>query len=229
MSDYSFEEEEFTTQFTGRTLLRIAQQIRPYRKWIAGFVAGIAIVSTLDSFFTYLSKRIIDDGILAGNREALTGILAVYGSLIVVQALGVFSFIYMTGVLGQRVQYDLRRKMFNHLQALSFSYFDRTPVGWIISRVTSDSERVSELVTWGMLDVAWAMFNISTAVIFMLSINWQLALMVLLAIPVLVVVAFWFKKRILVEFRKVRKFNSRITGAYNENIAGVRVSKALVR
>ena len=127
------------------------------------------------------------------------------------------------------MQYDLRKRMFNHLQELSFSYFSRTPVGWIMSRVTSDSERIAQLVTWGMVDVTWAVFNIVTAMIFMLWINWQLALIVLAIIPILFWVAVQFKKRILVQFRVVRKINSKITGEYNQNITGVRVVKALGR
>jgi ATP-binding cassette, subfamily B, bacterial len=131
--------------------------------------------------------------------------------------------------LGQRVEYNLRRDLFNHLQKLSLSYFSRTPVGWIMSRVTSDSERISELVTWGMLDVVWAIMNISTSLLFMLSINWRLTLVVFLILPVLVVVAAWFQKRILTQYREVRKQNSKLTGAFNENITGVRVVKALSR
>ncbi|MCB0235425.1 MAG: ABC transporter ATP-binding protein, partial [Anaerolineae bacterium] len=69
--------------------------------------------------------------------------------------------------------------MVNHLQGLSFSYFDKTPVGWIMSRVTSDSERIAQLVTWGLLDITWAVLNILTAMFFMFLINWQLALIVL--------------------------------------------------
>ena len=145
------------------------------------------------------------------------------------QSVGVLGFIYLAGVLGERVQYDLRKRMFNHLQELSFSYFSRTPVGWIMSRVTSDSERIAQLVTWGMVDVTWAVFNITTAMIFMLWINWQLALIVLAIIPILFWVAVQFKKRILVQFRVVRKINSKITGEYNQNITGVRVVKALGR
>ncbi len=127
------------------------------------------------------------------------------------------------------MQYDLRKALFNHLQDLSFSYFDRTPVGWIMSRVTSDTERIAELITWGLLDVTWSIVNIFTALFFMLTINWPLALIVFLAIPILMGVAFWFKQKILVEYREVRKLNSKITGAYNENIKGVRVVKALAR
>jgi len=229
MSDFEFEEEEFSTQFNGRTVLRILSQARPHWPWLVGFLLTIALVSALDSYFTFLSKRIVDEGILGGDRAALTQIVVTYGLLIIVQAAGVLGFIFLTGILGERVQYDLRQKMFNHLQDLSFSYFDRTPVGWIMSRVTSDSGRIAELVTWGLLDVTWGMMNIVTAVYFMLIINWKLALIVMAVIPVLVVVAAQFKKKIIVEFRKVRKINSKITGAYNENITGVRVVKSLCR
>lgn len=96
-----------------------------------------------------------------------------------------------------------------------------------MSRVTSDSERIAQLVTWGLLDVTWGLLNIGTAVYFMVLINWQLALIVLTIIPILVVIAAQFKKKILLQFRLVRKINSKITGTYNEQIAGVRVIKAL--
>jgi ATP-binding cassette subfamily B protein len=229
VSHFEFEEEEFTEQINTGTILRILAQTKPHWKWMVGFLVTIGLVAALDSYFTFLSKRIIDEGIVAGDLEALTQIVTTYGLLIVVQAIMVFGFIYLAGVLGERVQYDLRKKMFTHLQDLSLSYFDRTPVGWIMSRVTSDSERIAHLVTWGLLDVAWSVLSIGTAVFFMLVINWRLALIVCAIIPVLVVVAAQFKKRILVEYREVRRINSKITGAYNENITGVRVVKALGR
>lgn len=229
MSDHYFEEEEFTTQFNGRTVLRILAQTRPHWKWVAGFLIAIAFTAFLDSYMTFLSKRIIDEGILAGDRQTLARIVTTYGGLILAQAVFVFSFIYLTGVLGERVRYDLRKRLFDHLQNLSLSYYSRTPVGWIMSRVTSDTDRVAELVTWGMLDVSWGVINIASSAFFMFLINWKLALIVLAILPILVLVAIQFQKRILVEFRKVRKTNSKITGAYNENISGVRVVKALGR
>ncbi len=229
MSDQYFEEEEFTTQFTGKTTLRIAQLSKPHWKWVIGFLLMISLVSVLDSYFTFLSAQIIDEAIIGGNTSALREIITRYGMLILVQAAGVFGFIYLAGILGERIRYDLRKSMFIHLQELSLSYYNVTPVGWIMSRVTSDSERVAELVTWGFLDVTWGIMNIATAAIFMLIINWQLALIVFLAIPVLVIIAVQFKKKIIVEFREVRKINSKITGAYNETITGVRVIKAFGR
>jgi ATP-binding cassette subfamily B protein len=224
-----FEEEEFTTQFNGKTVLRILQQLRPYWRWVAGFLIAVLAVSVLESYFTYLSKRIIDEAIVAQNVDALWHLLTIYGGLILIQAVAVFGFIYITGLLGERVRYDLRRTMFNHLQRLSLSYYNRTPVGWIMSRITSDTDRLSDLVTWGLLDVTWGIMNIIAALYFMSLINWRLAILVFLLIPIIVVIAVQFQKRIIGEYRAVRKINSKITGAYNETITGVRVIKALNR
>ncbi len=229
MSAEFFEEEEFQTKFNGKTFRRILSLAKPHWKMVAGFLGTILIVSGLDSFFTYLGKQIIDEGIIARNPDALIRILALYGGLIVIQAIGVFGFIYMVGILGERIRYDLRQNMFNHLQKLSLAYFSKTPVGWIMARVTSDTERVSELITWGILDSAWGAVNIITSMFFMFRINWKLALIVLGILPILFVIAIEFRKRIIKQYRKVRKQNSKIVGAYNENITGVRVVKALVR
>ena len=229
MEDVAFEEDEFETQFNGRTVWRILQQALPYWPRLASFLFLITSVAFLDSVFTYLSKRIIDEAILGQDAAALQSILTLYGGLIVVQAAGVFGFIYITASLGERIRYDLRRKVFAHLQTLSFSYFNKTPVGWIISRVTSDTERIAELVTWGLLDITWGLMSILTATAFMLTINWKLAIIVFMSFPILLVVAGEFKRRILGEYREVRRINSQITGSFNENITGVRVTKALAR
>jgi len=229
MVEHYFEEEEFTTQKTSKTILRILLEAKSHWQWVVGFILMISLVSIIDSYFTFLSKRIIDEGILAKNAEILRSIITQYGLLILLQSAGVFGFIYFAGVLGERIRYDLRKQMFAHLQDLSLSYYNRTPVGWIMSRVTSDSERVAELVTWGFLDITWGVMNILTSTYFMLIINWKLALIVLVMIPLLIIIAAKFKKKIIVEFRKVRKINSKITGAYNENITGVRVIKAFGR
>jgi ATP-binding cassette subfamily B protein len=229
VSTIEFEEEEFQGKFNGRTLVRILGLTRPHWRWVGGFLAAVALVSLLDSWFTYLKKLFIDQAITTADKGALTQLGILYGLSIILQAGGVFAFIYLAGILGERIQYDLRKKMFNHLQNLSFTYFDRTPVGWIMSRVTSDSSRIAELVTWGLLDSTWGAWNIATAMVFMLAINWKLALVVVGMIPLLLIVAAQFQKRILREYRQVRKLNSQITGAYNENITGVRVVKALGR
>ena len=224
-----FEEEDYTSEFNGRIVLRMLAQLKPYWYWVLGFIVMIAGTSILDSYFTYLSKRILDEAIIPGDAAMLKPLIRTYGGLAIVQALTVFGFIYLAGVLGEQIQYDLRKKLFGHLQKLSFSYFDKTPVGWIMSRVTSDSSRIAELTTWGLVDITWAVLNIGTAIYFMARINWQLSLVIVAIVPVMVGLSFWFKQRILKEYRVVRKLNSEITGAFNESITGVRVVKALGR
>jgi len=224
-----FQEQEFSGKLTGNIFKRISALLKPYRLWVAGFLLSIIIVSVLDAYFTYLSKQIVDDGIIARNTQNLYNILTKYGLLILLQSASIFGFVYLVGVLGERIRYDLRQSLFVHLQKLSLSYYSQTPVGWIMSRVTNDTERVAELMTWGLLDAVWGSVNILTSLVFMFSINWQLAMIVFAILPFLVISAIQFQKRILKQFREVRKFNSKITAAYNENISGVRVVKALGR
>jgi ATP-binding cassette subfamily B protein len=223
------EEEEHTSQLTGETFKRIAGLVRPHWRWMAGFLVAIIFTASLDAVFTYLNKDMIDLGISQKSIPTLLRYASYYGGLQLVQAVSVLIFIYLVSLLGERVQYDIRKAVFNHLQELSLSYYSQNAVGRLMARVTSDSGRVSSLMTWGMLDVTWAIVSITVSVIFMLTINWKLALIVFAIIPILLIIAFNFRKKILVEFRKSRRANSKITGEYNQNIQGVRVVKALGR
>ena len=223
------EEEEFTSQLTLPVFKRIASLLKPHWKWVVGFFITIAATSSTDAYFTYLNKEIVDTGIRLENTAALTRIAWLYGSIILFQACTVFTFIYLAGVMGERVQYDLRRMLFNHLQQLSLSYYSQNSVGRLIARVTSDTGRVSDLVSWGIVDSTWAVMNIVTSLIFMAIINWKLALIVFTIIPLMIFIAVKFRQFILVEYRVSRRTNSKITGAFNENFQGVRVVKALLR
>jgi ATP-binding cassette subfamily B protein len=231
MSDelIELEEEEFTSQLTMPVLKRIGTLLKPHWKWVLGFFICIALVSGLDAYFTYVSKQFIDEGITLGNKDRLMELATIYGGLIVIQAGAVFTFIYLAGVLGERIQYDLRKMLFNHLQELSLSYYAQNAVGRMIARVTSDTGRVSDLLTWGIVDTTWAVMNITSSTVFMLIINWRLALIVFTIIPFMMWIAVEFRKRILEQFRVSRRANSKITGAFNENFQGTRVVKALGR
>jgi ATP-binding cassette subfamily B protein len=231
MSDelIELEEEEYTSQLTAPVFYRIMGLLKPHWKWVVGFLITIALTSAGDAYFTFLNKQIVDQGIALKDTERVMHLATIYGSFIVLQSGFVFTFIYLAGVLGERIQYDLRKMLFNHLQDLSLSYYAQNAVGRLMARVTSDTGRVSDLMTWGVVDTTWAVMNIITSMTFMLIINWRLALIVFVAVPVMIVIAVEFRKKILVEFRASRRANSKITGAYNENIQGVRVVKALGR
>jgi ATP-binding cassette subfamily B protein len=229
VSTYNELDEKEYGKLTGKIFSRFLGLLKPHWKWVLGFLVCIAIVSAIDSYTTFLSKRIIDDGITAGNREAIIRVVVIYGAMIIIQAAAAFGFIYLVSIMAERIRYDMRKQMFNHLQQLSLSYYSQTPVGWIMSRLTSDTERLSDLLSWGILDVTWAIINIGTSAVFMFIINAKLALIVVAMLPILVLVAFRFRLEILKYYRKSRKMNSRIIGAFNEGITGVRVIKALSR
>ncbi|MEO8357120.1 MAG: ABC transporter ATP-binding protein, partial [Chloroflexota bacterium] len=223
------EEEEFTSQLTAPVFKRILTLLKPHWKWVVGFLITIMLTSILDAYFTYLNKQIVDTGITLKDKSALMRLATIYGGFQILQAGFVFIFIYLAGVLGERVQYDLRKMLFNHLQDLSLSYYAQNAVGRLIARVTSDTGRVSDLLTWGVVDVTWAIMNIITSITFMAIINWRLALIVFTIIPVMIYIAIQFRRKILVEYRVSRRTNSKITGAFNENFQGVRVVKGLLR
>jgi ATP-binding cassette subfamily B protein len=229
MDDFNFDEEDFDSQVNGETVRRILAEGLKHWPLMVTFLVCITAVALIESYFTYLSKRMIDEGIMARDLDALRSLAIQYGAWFLVFALFVFGFIATTGYLGHLVQYDLRKQMFAHLQKLPLSYYNRTSSGWIMSRVTSDAVRVGDLVSWGFLDTAWTVTSVLTSLGFMFVINWRLTLLVLIMIPVLWKVAITFKQKILTEYRMVRKLNSKITGSYSETITGVRVVKSLGR
>lgn len=224
-----FEEEDFETQVNATTLRRTAQL--GFRHWwmMGGFAFGILFVSILEGYFNVLVARVIDEGLMAGDMQRLTEASIQYGLVWIPFALAVFLFIICAGYLGHRVQYDLRKEMFAHLQKLQLAYYDKTPTGWLQARVTSDVTRVGDLVSWGFLDMMWGFTAVCTSLVFMYWMNWQLASAVTLIVPLILVAAWQFKKRILQQYRTVRKANSNITRSYSESISGARVVKALGR
>ena len=227
----TYNEEELSDDVsnTKAVFARLYGLLKPHWKTMLSAMVSIALVAFSDALFTLIQRTTIDQAILANDRGVLRQMYIYYGIIIIAQAVFVFGFVYLVGLQGERIRYDLRKMMFNHLQKLSLSYYSKTPLGWIMSRVTSDSEKMGDLLTWGILDTTWAAVNIITAAIFMLFIQWQLALIVIASLPLMLYVAIKFRKRIYYHYRLSRKANSFMTANMNENITGVRIVKALRR
>jgi ATP-binding cassette, subfamily B, bacterial len=158
--DY-FEEEEFRGPVQRQNLAAHPGLTRPHWKIMIGFL--VAILAVAGPGFAVSPSSASRSSMKASsprNTRCADQYLTCTAADLV-QAVMVFAFIYMVGILGERIRFDLRQRMFNHLQDLSLSYYSRTPVGWIMARVTSDSDRVAELVTWGLLDSAWGVMSIS--------------------------------------------------------------------
>ena len=193
---------------------------------LCGFMVGLA---GMDIVFPLLTRYAIDTFVANGDYKGLTMVGVLYGILALGLGIIVFLFIRHAGKIEMGIVYKLRKDAFEKLQRLSFSYYDKNAVGWMIARTTSDATKISETVAWGVVDLVWGatmMFGVSVV---MLIINWKLALVTLITIPVLALVSVFFEKKMLVSYRNVRKINSKITGLFNDGIVGAKTTKTLVR
>jgi ATP-binding cassette subfamily B protein len=208
---------------------RLFRYTRPYRGTLALLATLGAATAGIDVAIPYVTGRVVDAVTRDGDAAALVRYAWIYGLLVLALSACIWGFIRSAGRIRTHISHDIRRDGFVRLQELSFSYFDHRPVGWLMARMTSDCERLSNILAWGILDLFWGftlMFGIGGVMIW---IDVRLGLVVLSVIPVLVVVSAIFRKKILHSSREVRKTNSRITAAYNEGIMGVRTSKVFVR
>ncbi|MCK4654890.1 MAG: ATP-binding cassette domain-containing protein, partial [Candidatus Cloacimonetes bacterium] len=225
----AFKEQEYDKRFDISLWKKLLQFCKPYKKKlvILGlFMIGLAGVDVL---FPLMSKYAVDHFIIPQSTDGILIFGIIYFLLIAVQAANIFFFIDIAGKIEMYLTYDIRKKGFQHLQELSFNYYDKTPVGWLMARMTSDSQRLGSFISWGIVDMVWGFSYMILISIAMLILNWKLALVTLTIVPVLVVLSMYFQKKILKAYRKVRKTNSKITGAFNEGIAGAKTTKTLVR
>lgn len=202
---------------------------KPYKKTFIQLIFCMLGLAVIDASFPLMTRYAIDHFIQKNTTEHFLLFGLLYFAMVLMICTIIYLFIRVAGVIESGVGYTLRKECFNKLQELSFSYYDQNAVGWLMSRVTSDSNRIAEIVSWGLVDFTWgaAMMSAITVVMFMTS--WKLALITLAVIPLLVLISIYFQKIILQASRDIRKTNSAITGALNEGILGARTTKTLVR
>jgi ATP-binding cassette subfamily B protein len=171
----------------------------------------------------------VDEVVANGAQASFAPYLLAFAGLTLVICTCILGFIRMAGRIRTSVSHDIRRDGFVNLQRLSFSFFDHRPVGWLMARMTSDCERLSNIMAWGILDLFWGSTLMLSIAVAMFVMNPRLAALVLAVLPLLAAISIVFQKRILKSARIVRKTNSRITAAFNESIMGVRTTKVFVR
>jgi len=176
-----------------------------------------------------LTRYAIDEFIVAGNTTLLMPFVLINVAVILIDFLATYAFLLLSAHIEWGINYDIRALGFRKLQELPFSYYDRMPVGNLLTRLTSDTSQIGEALGWGLVDFVWAIFFLLASFIAMFLINWQLALIALASIPLLLLVSSFFQKRMLSNHRRVRRINSQITSAFNESIMGAKTTKTLVR
>jgi len=208
---------------------KLSRFARPQRKHLLGLMGAGLLLAVSESLMPMLTAGIVDNAIgeQAGDRLAIYA--ASYLALVLINVLLIWFFIRAGGRAATGIANDIREALFEHLQRLSFSFYDKNPVGWLMSRVTSDTSRMASIIPWFLLDMVWGTSFIIMVSLMMLWLHWQLALLVMITIPLLFLVTRVFQHKLLHSQRGVRRVNSRITARFNENITGINTSKALVR
>ena len=224
----AFDEQEYTKSFDLSIWKRLGPILRPYGACFVGMFAFNALTAAVDVALPLLQRFAIANFIEENTLAGIVPYGAVYLAVILLQALSVVLFARNSMYIEMSAGRDLRRKLFTHLQTLSFSFYNVTPVGYLLSRVMSDTNRIAGMIAWNLTDILWAMFYVLGTFVSMLLLNWKLALVVILIVPAIAVLTWYFQNRILHWNRKVRKLNSKITGAFNEGITGAKTSKTLV-
>ncbi len=205
----------------------IAGVLKPYRKHMI-LMAFLGIVSSLiDSLYPVFNKYVINHNIALKTLDTLPFVVIGYLLVLAFQVWDNYYTCCLCSRLELHVNRDLRNASFNHLQTLSFSYFNQNNVGYIHARVMSDSGKIGELVSWRLMDFVWHFSYILCVIIVMFLTNPKLGLMIFLLFPVAVLIIVFFQAKLVPLNRRVRELNSTITGDFNEGITGVQTIKTL--
>ncbi|MDD6884764.1 MAG: ABC transporter ATP-binding protein [Eubacteriales bacterium] len=223
------EEQDYTKKLDAGLWKRLLHYAKPFHKKLWIISIAMLLCAAGDVIFPLLTREAIDTFVATGTTQGLTWFVIKYVAVVLAQVACIFTFCYLSGRVEVGVCHLIRDIGFKRLQELPFSFYDKTPVGYMIARMTSDTQRLGDTIGWGLIDLMWSLGYVVMSAAVMIRLNAKIALTVLLVMPVIAVVAAFFQKRILASYRVVRKTNSKITGAFNEGIMGAKTTKTLVR
>ena len=218
MSDH---DEVLGKAYDARLMWRLLGYLRPHMKMVAFALCAIVGYSVLQLAQPYLTKLAIDDHIRTGTLEGLDDIALVF----VVVLVGSFVFEYLQTytmqLMGQRIMFDLRLEIYRHLQRLDLRFYDKSPVGRLMTRVTTDVETLNDLFASGVISVFRDVFMLLGIMVVLLVLDWRLALTAFSVLPLIAWVTHWFRQNARDSYRQVRGWIARINGFLQENITGM--------
>jgi ATP-binding cassette, subfamily B, multidrug efflux pump len=217
------EEEPLNRAYDAGLLRRLLVYLRPYRLPVAGAVLLLLAGAALTLLAPALTQRALDVAIPRHDLGLLGTLAAIFAAGLVLEFLAEYGQTLLTTQVGQRVMFDLRRQIFSHLQRLPIPFFDRNPVGRLMTRVTSDVETLNELFSSGVVTVFGDLFTIGAIMVMMLATDWQLALVAFAVIPLVWVTVTLFRRYVRETFRDIRIKVARLNSFLQEHISGVRV------
>lgn len=223
----AYEEQEYHKPFGLKVWAKMLPFFKPYKKYFAITLGLNILLAGVDVLTPLFQSYAIDHFIVPDTLEGIGVFAFAYISMIVMQTISVYWSVHAATTIEMCVGKDLKWAQFEHLQTLSFSYYNTTPVGYIHARVMSDTLKIAGVAAWGLVDMFWAFLYVVSVFVIMFALNAQLAMILLVIVPCIAVITVVFQNKILHWNRRVRKVNSQITSAYNEGITGVKTSKSM--
>jgi ATP-binding cassette subfamily B multidrug efflux pump len=217
------EDDPIAKSYDSRLLRRLLTYLKPYKVPVVISFLLIVVMAGLDLVPPYLTKIAIDRYIARHDASGLLAVAGLYLLTLLAAFVVRFAQVYVLQMTGQRVMLDLRRQIYGHLQALHVAYFDKNPVGRLMTRVTTDVDAVNELFTSGVVTVFGDVFTLLGIMGVMLALNFKLALVTFSVIPFLFAITNWFRRGSRSSFREVRKWVARINAFLQENLTGMTV------
>lgn len=208
-----------------KSLFRFALE---YKKEFLGLALLLIGTAMLEAASPFITGWVIDTIILGGKVKLLPAFVLVYFVYLNLDAIFVKAFIDKGGRVEMGVNFSIRRKAFEKIQELSFSYYDKTNSGWIMSRVTSDVGRLADVMAWCLIDGVWGVTRMIFSVVLLFAYEWRLALVTLSACIPIAVISILLERRLTEQSREVRALNSKLTAEFSEGIKGARTVKTLV-
>ena len=220
---HAHDEDSLGKVYDSRLARRLFAYVRPYRWLVAAAVALLLVESLAQLVGPLLTRHVIDVAVPARDGGLVARDAALFGGALVLQFAAAYGGVLLTSLLGQRVMRDLRREVFAHLQRLPIAYFDRTPVGRLVTRVTSDVEALNELFTAGVVAGLGDLFTLGAISVVMLVVDWRLALAAFAVIPLIVYASRRFRRLVRESYREIRIRLARINAFLQERLTGMRV------
>lgn len=221
--------EKDSARFDGKLFRRILTFLKPYQKWVVFAFALNLLAAWFGPLRPYYSQIAIDDYIAKGDETGLYHIVMILVGLLLGEAFLSFFNNYLTQWIGQNAIFDLRQKVFRHIQKLPLQFYDKTPVGQIITRTTSDIEALNQVLSAGVVTILGNLFRLFFITYYMFALNWQLALLALSVLPVMIYAVMWFRRKVREAFRETRKQVALLNSFLQEHITGIKIIQAFHR
>jgi ATP-binding cassette, subfamily B, multidrug efflux pump len=223
------DEEVLGKAYDATLMRRLLTYLGPYRPQVA--VAFVAIIcgAVLQLAQPYLMKLAIDTYIAAGDLAGLNRIALLFLGILLGSFASDYTQTYLMQMTGQRIMCDLRMQVYRHLQRLDVAFYDRNPVGRLMTRITTDVDVLNDLFTSGVITVFGDVFTLAGIMIVLVSLNWRLALVAFSVLPLIAAVTQWFRRNVRESYRRVRMWIARINAYLQENISGMGTVQLFLR